>query len=683
MNFWNHNTIIYYIFTLTVFFYSGQKAFTMDMEVYRNGLNSNWKHYGWAPHDYEDGGDAKVNFANWGGWIIAYPRSRLKGSFLSFRFKTDQDGDFLNISLGSSQGDEFEEVKITKKYKSMRDGWVHVFIPMNILNPDNLAFDRLKFRANRKLGRTWVRFNDIYIKDIGKAEEKKVLASETQILKESLMCNSSNKPISPYIFGIAYSPRKAYQDKFVYELNPSIRRWGGNPSSRYNWKLGNAWNTADDWYYRNVNYTSNPNYSWKEFLEENKNIGSVAAITIPLLGWVAKDTSSYSFPVSIYGQQQRTAPENSDIGNGLDRSGKKIKNNSPERTSIKVGPDFWKEWIGSIKKLESQKKLVDTYFLGNEPMLWNSTHRDVHPKPTTYDEIYLKTIEYSKMIRKSDPDALIAGPTLWGWTAYQYSSADGEFGYWKRPDRKKHGDIPFLEWYLAELYKYQKKTGHKSLDILDLHFYPEAKNVYGDRDSKRIAARRLRAVRSLWDKNHIDESWINEAIYLLPRMQELIANNYPGLKVTIGEYNFGGESYMSGALALAEILGIFASFDVYSAFYWTYPKHKSPAFNAFKAYRNYDNKKSKFLDYLMGYKIEEEYSYFVSKNKSQNKIVMVFINKTRAKNFQSTINFENCSSVKSTRRFELSGKGEFLLKLPENSKLVFKPWSLSVIEWNL
>jgi hypothetical protein len=58
-----------------------------------------------------------------------------------------------------------------------------------------------------------------------------------------------------------------------------------------------------------------------------------------------------------------------------------------------------------------------TYNL-NEPMLWNQTHRDVHPDPTRYDEVRDRTYAYAAAIKSADPSALTAGPTVWGWTAY-------------------------------------------------------------------------------------------------------------------------------------------------------------------------------------------------------------------------------------------------------------------------
>jgi hypothetical protein len=85
-------------------------------------------------------------------------------------------------------------------------------------------------------------------------------------------------------------------------------------------------------------------------------------------------------------------------------------------------------------------------------------------------------------------------------------------------------------------------------------------------------------------------------VELIPRMQKLIAENYPGRGVMIGEYNFGAEQHMSGGLAVAEALGRFAQGGVRAAFYWTYPPDRSPAFWAFRAYRNFDGAGGHFLE---------------------------------------------------------------------------------------
>src|SRR5262249_29263012 len=155
----------------------------------------------------------------------------------------------------------------------------------------------------------------------------------------------------------------------------------------------------------------------------------------------------------------------------------------------------------------------------NEPALWNDTHRDVHPEPLTYDELLDRTIRYGTAIRAADPEAIIAGPAEWGWPGYFWSAKDKAAGFHAKPDRRAHGDVPWLSWYLAKLREHEAKTGIRILDVVDLHFYPQGKGVYDgdsggtDRDT---AKKRFRATRSLWDPDYLDESWIDEKIRLIP-----------------------------------------------------------------------------------------------------------------------------------------------------------------------
>ena len=86
----------------------------------------------------------------------------------------------------------------------------------------------------------------------------------------------------------------------------------------------------------------------------------------------------------------------------------------------------------------------------------------------------------------------------------------------------------------------------------------------------------------------MDESWINEPINLLPRLKGWVRDNYPGTKLGITEWNFGGEGDASGGLAAADVLGVFGRDGLDVACYWAYPPARSPAYNAFKLIRNAD-----------------------------------------------------------------------------------------------
>jgi hypothetical protein len=83
---------------------------------------------------------------------------------------------------------------------------------------------------------------------------------------------------------------------------------------------------------------------------------------------------------------------------------------------------------------------------------------------------------------------------------------------------------------------------------------------------------------------------------LIPRLRRWIDQQYPGTRLAITEYNWGGQGDASGAVALAEVLGVFGREGVDLATYWTYPPPGSPAGAAFRLYRNSDGQGAAFGD---------------------------------------------------------------------------------------
>src|SRR5262249_14601537 len=147
----------------------------------------------------------------------------------------------------------------------------------------------------------------------------------------------------------------------------------------------------------------------------------------------------------------------------------------PTRTSVAFTPEMLKKWVESIATLDkvSGKRSVHQYILDNEPALWQNTHRDVRPEALSYDELVDRTIRYGTAIRQADPNAVIAGPAEWGWLGYIYSGKDS-LNNWAKADRKAHGDVPLIEWYLQKLREHEAKTGVRVLDVVDLHYYPQS-----------------------------------------------------------------------------------------------------------------------------------------------------------------------------------------------------------------
>jgi Glycoside hydrolase family 44 len=609
--------------------------------VYDAGLQNGWQDWGWSPREVHGGAPAKVRFSDYGGWIVAKPG--LSGTYGGLLIRLEEptgEAAFLEVHLASDAATNLPHVKLQADHRvDAGERWIEIFVSMGELNPDGIAFDRIFMQAFRPFGTDWVRIDKIALT---KASLPSTVTADARPAAMRIACTARPIRISPLIYGIAGRSQSV-------SWRPTANRWGGNPSTTYNWETHVA-NRSQDWFFENK-----PSPPYTQFLDENAAIGTLSALTIPMIGWVAKDATSYSFPVSVYGPQQKTDPWLADAGNGMSPSGAKIRPGPATRTCAPAPPEWIKRWIGTIRARDAKsgKRSVYEYILDNEPMLWSTTHRDVRPDPLGYDELLERTIQYGTAIREADPSAIIAGPAEWGWSNYFYSGVDlaASFG---KPDRGAHGGTPLIEWYLRRLREYEQKAAVRVLDVLDLHYYPQGDNIYpggpGSVDRK-TALLRLRSTRSLWDPTYIDESWINDSVRLLPRMKEWVDKNYPGLGISVGEWNFGGEQDISGALAVAEALGRFAQYGVSSAFYWTTPPAGSPAAQGFLAYMSYDGKGAHFLDWYVSTTPAAGTSLFASRDREGKHLVAVAINMTPDTPITAKIDLGECGIVGSHQAY--------------------------------
>jgi hypothetical protein len=639
------------------------------------GLGAGWKDLGWAPRELSRGAPAKLDFADSGGWILARPG--LSGSFgaLLIRYKAPPDfGDFLDVAVNARGPGPFPRVTLSVDHRRDVDGgWSESLVPMSALNPRGLPFEQLVLRARKAVGHASVLFERIALTagpagaTTGTATAPPGAAAAEPPLQAQagrpahfvLDCSASGRTINPLIYGTGGGDKSGYH----WAMGPSAHRWGGNPSTRYNWQVGNAWNTGSDWFFRNVDYNNDPTFNYDRELEGNLTHGIRTALTVPMIGWVAKDTRSYSFPVSVFGPQQAVAPEDPDVGNGKAKNGTPLVPGPQSRTSVAAPPAFIARWLETIREKDKKRgQSVQMVILDNEPMLWHVTHRDIHPDPVSYDELLERSVTYATAIRKAYPEVLIAGPAEWGWTSYFYSAVDAVAGFWRSPDRHAHGNTPLIPWYLANMRARERKLGIKLLDVLDVHYYPAAGNseigveASGSTDAKTNALR-LRSTRSLWDPSYMDESWIKDRVALIPRLRRWVDEYAPGLGISLGEYSFGGANHQSGGLAQAEALGRFGTEGLTAAFYWRLPPKDSPAFWAFRAYRNFDGEGGKFLDIsvpvvdVRG----ERASLFGSRSPSSDHVVAVLLNLDPDQPLSAEIDLSKCGGGFSERAFSYTG----------------------------
>jgi hypothetical protein len=660
--------------------------------IFQAGMKEGWQDLGWCQRATSSGGPAQLHFAKWGGWILAKPGLKWQAlGDLRFRVKPPVgEGDFLEVRVESSTTASFPRIKLGPQHRSgMADGWLDIRVHVDELDPDSAPFDRVILRAFREIDDEVTFIDGVAFtkstSDSNSRLDPARYAATGQPAKMAISCDAKATPISPLIYGIGYLPLND-DSASQWALGATARRWGGNSSSRYNWEIS-AWNLDADWFFENKETRS-----YAQFLSDDASHGMTSAVTIPMLGWVAKDTTSVSFPISSFGAQGKTDPYNKEAGDGIAPGGGKLTPGPATRSSVPAPPEWVKRWVASIVAGDaaSGARRVREYILDNEPMLWTQTHRDVRTEPLGYDELLDRTIQYGTAIRQADPQAVIAGPAEWGWTGYLYSGRDGAAGYTLRPDRRAHDDQPLVEWYLRKLREHEQQTGVRVLDVFDLHFYPQAENVYGGRptDSK-TADLRLRSTRALWDPTYVDESWIKEAVRLLPRMKEWVDKNYPGRGISLGEWSFGGEDHVTGALATAEALGRFAQYGVTSAFYWTHPPDRSPSIQGFVAYRNFDGKGARFLDWYVPATSPAGASLFASRDESGRHLVVVAINMSPEQVVAANIDLGTCGPVDSYAAYSyVRGRSGFLpwpasAVRPGGLDQILPPWSITVLDVHL
>lgn len=437
----------------------------------------------------------------------------------------------------------------------------------------------------------------------------------------SVDTTQERRAIDPRIYGV--NDADAQQLAVGYTIN----RWGGNATTRYNYTTDVS-NRGRDYFFLNVDLgaPAPPAQSrLNSFIDATLGAGATPLVTLGTIGWRPLDHvrfKRYGFSIAKYGTQLRNGcPFDCDGGNGEcdsavnttiycpDRPGYPdlIVLNQPSDTSSVSDPAWVAGWVDHLETRHAAA--VHHYALDNEPMLWNSTHRDVHPLPATYDEMWTqRTVPYATAIKNADPAAVVFGPVTWGYCDLFGSAADDCV---QGADRAAHGGVPFVPWYLRQVCAHQQQTGRRLVDYLDLHYYPQGEIApqvgvvdFGDgANDAGTAALRLRSLKELYDPDWVAESWFADLgdfdanHYSKPqfirRVKAWIAAECPGTKLAITEYQWGSDHGASSALAHAEVLAIFGREGVDLATRWVAPATGSLVERAFRLFLDYDGNGSR------------------------------------------------------------------------------------------
>ena len=473
--------------------------------------------------------------------------------------------------------------------------------------------------------------------------------------------NANRRSINPNIYGVAHASTTQLND-----LNAPLNRNGGNNTTRYNWQL-NADNRANDWYFESIGDSSSvAGERGDTFITNSKAASAQAMLTFPTVGWVAKLGTNRGklagFSIAKYGAQTGNDWQwFPDAGNGILTSGQFVSGNDPNDANVPSDSTFQQAWAQHLVTRwgTNANGGLRYYILDNEPSIWHSTHRDVHPTGATMDEIRNKMIDYATKIKSVDSTALVVGPEEWGWSGYLLSGFDQQYGSqhgWSfMPDRTNHGGMDYLPWLLDQMRQNNVATGMRLLDVFTVHYYPQGGEFSNDTSSS-MQLRRNRSTRSLWDPNYVDETWINDRVKLIPRLKGWVTTYYPGTAIGLTEYNWGAEGHINGATTQADIYGIFGREGLDMGARWTTPDASTPTYKAMKMYRNYDGNKSTFGDTSVSTTVPnpDNVSAFSATRSADGALTVMVISKYLSGSTPATINLANFANAGTAQVWRLT-----------------------------
>ena len=468
---------------------------------------------------------------------------------------------------------------------------------------------------------------------------------------------SHRRAISPNIYGVSYG-----ETTDLATLNATLNRWGGNATTRYNWQI-DAHSSASDWYFETyADGPGTPGGNADKFVTTTRAArnGAEPMFTVPLINYLADlgpgRSTLEGFSVKKYGAQVATDPYNSDAGNGVSlATGKNITGNDPLDSGTPNSPVIQQAWLKHFVSTygpASGSGGIKYYILDNEPSLWHATHRDVHPQPLGYDELYDRIVSYASVIRATDPSAKIVGFEEWSWWAMYFSGADQSGGNAAASsDYNTHGQTYYYPWLLQKLYAYKQQTGVQLLDVLSVHAYNGT--PAGNDDSLSAQLVRNRETRILWDPNFQDPSWYgdisingnNRILNWIPTLRAMADKYHPGLQIGITEYNWGDEANLNGATTQADVLGIYGREGVDLAARWTVAKNDAKYYVthlASQIYRNYDGNQATFGETSVAATVAnpDNLSAFAATRSADGALTVMVINKQQGST-PVTVNLAN------------------------------------------
>jgi hypothetical protein len=425
--------------------------------------------------------------------------------------------------------------------------------------------------------------------------ERVVSGQETTLgVPVTVDLTAEGKPISPLIYG-------SNQDLPGVDL--TFRRLGGNRTSGYNWET-NASNAGHDWYHYSDDWLcvaigvseedcQQPAGVITTFHDQSLAMKAESVITLQMAGYVSGDMN-----LEVY--EDETAPSDRWVEVFVQKPGAITA--TPDLTDNAVYMDELVHYLMARYGNSTDENGIMAYALDNEPGLWASTHPRIHPEPVGAKELIDRSVALGVTVKDIDPNALIFGPQLYGFNSYLKLQDAPDWGkLWLGS-----GYDWFIDYYLDQFAQVEEREGRRILDVFTLNYYSEAQGTDGYRvvmgstppGSAEVQAARVQAPRSLWDSSFREISWIKKNwptyLPLLPKVKQSIETYYPGTKLAITEWGFGGEGHITGGIAAADVLGIFGQEGLFAATHWSTEEDKTYLASVFNLYLNYDGQGGQF-----------------------------------------------------------------------------------------
>ena len=461
---------------------------------------------------------------------------------------------------------------------------------------------------------------------------------------------SQTTPISPWIYGLNF-----YTGVTGAPPRLNLDRAGGNRWTAYNWET-NASNAGSDYLYENDNYltsSTTPAEAVRSFIAADQSLGMASVMTVQLQGLVAGDESG---PVSVANPPDMTRFKTVvDQKSTISSAPFSI---TPPTTDAYVYMDefLWAldQKFSGLGIFGASPALPTFVSLDNEPELWNSTHLEVQgPNPVSSDDYITKTINLTQALKNQFPDAQIFGPVHYGF--------EGIYNWQGELSATPDGVNWFPDKYLPALKAASDTYGKPLVDVYDFHWYSEATDGttrVTSLTSPNLTAAQVQAIvqspRSLWDPTFTENSWItndvlNEPIQILPRLQSKINAEFPGTKISITEYENGGDDHIAGTIAQADNLGIFGSQGVYAATLWPLNNTCPYILAGFRAFRGFDGASADFGDTSLqatSSNVQNVVVYASLDSTTPRRVVFVAINRSTSSQF-TAINGQSLSGTAS------------------------------------